>query len=182
MADALDLIKARVKMVHEQAVTLAESLTADQLAWRPAPRAHSIAWTLWHMARSSDRLGVELAGAAGKTEIWVRDGLAKRWGFGAEVVGTNGVGTSVSDDVAATLAPPSRDALLDYARRAFAAEEASANALDAGALDREYDSALLEGRRTIGNSLLVCLTHLNRHLGELEYIKGLLGMKGTVTR
>jgi hypothetical protein len=126
---------------------------------------------------------VELsAPGAGSTEVWINDDLARRWKFGPDVIGTNGVGTDVTDDVAARMAPPPRDELLDYARRAFAAVESSVDALTSAALDREYDSGILERRETVGNSLMVCLTHSNRHLGELEYVKGLQGMKGTVTR
>jgi uncharacterized damage-inducible protein DinB len=183
MADALDLIKERVKLANKQALALAESVTAEQLAWRPTPKAHSIAWTLWHIARSADRMSVELAApGANRTEVWVGDGLAKRWRLGPEVIGSNSVGTDVSDDVAATIAPPARDDLLGYARRAFAAVESSVAALTDADLGREYESAVLERHETVGNTLLICLTHTNRHLGELEYLKGLQGMKGTVTR
>jgi hypothetical protein len=183
MADALDLVKERIKLVHRQALALAESVTAEQLAWRPTPRAHSIAWTLWHVARSADRLGVELAApGARRTEVWESEGLATRWRLGPDVVGTNGVGTAVTDEVAASVAPPARDELLAYARRAFEAEESSVDALTPAALDRQYESAILERRDTVGNALMVCLTHQNRHLGELEYLKGLQGLKGTVTR
>ena len=183
MADALDLVKERIKLANKQALTLADSLTAEQLAWRPAPRAHSIAWTLWHIARSADRLSVELAApSANKAEVWENEGLAARWRLGQEVIGTNRVGTDVSDDIAATIAPPARDDLLGYARKAFAAVESSVEGLTPRDLAREYESAILERHETVGNALLVCLTHTNRHLGELEYLKGLQGMKGTVTR
>jgi len=37
------------------------------------------------------------------------------------------------------------------------------------------------GRTTYGETLLVSVTHDNRHLGEMEYIKGLLGLRGTAT-
>jgi hypothetical protein len=183
MTDVLDLVKSRIKLVNKQALTLADSVSAEQMAWRPVPRAHSIGWTVWHMARSADRLGVELAApGAGAAEVWITSDLARRWKLGPDVVGTNGVGTDVTDDVAARMAPPPRAELLDYARRAFAAVESTVDALTSPALGREYDSGLLERRETVGNALMVCLTHANRHLGELEYLKGLQGMKGTVTR
>ena len=183
MADALQLIKDRVRLAHRQALSLAESVTADQLAWRPTPRAHSIAWTLWHIARCADQLGIEMAApGTDRTEIWTNDDLARRWKLEPAVFGINGAGTEVSDDVAATVAPPARDELLGYARRAFESEESTVDAIDTKALAREYDSGLLQKRTTVGESLLICLTHENRHLGELEYVKGLLGLRGTVSR
>ncbi len=37
------------------------------------------------------------------------------------------------------------------------------------------------GESTYGDVILTSVTHDNRHLGEMEYIKGLMGRKGTVT-
>ena len=166
-------------MTRTFALKVVDGLSDDQLAWRPAPRAHSMGWTLWHLARCADKFAAEASGAS---EIWVRDGLAAKWGLVDALHGSNGVGTGVDDETAATLRPPSKDVLVDYARRSFAALDAVVDGLDADAAAREARTFYFEEPAAVGRALVTSLAHDNRHLGELEYIKGLMGLRGTVTR
>src|SRR5712691_1907173 len=178
-ADTLDLAKQRSKMTREMVLKVVDGLSDDQLAWRPAPRAHSMGWTLWHIARCADKFAAEVGGTA---EIWARDGLAAKWGLAAILLGSNGVGTGVDDEAAAALRPPSKDLLVDYARRSFAALDAVVDRFDADAVAREQTTFYFDEPAAIGRALITSIAHDNRHLGELEYVKGLLGFRGTATR
>ncbi|MDQ2915117.1 MAG: DinB family protein [Chloroflexota bacterium] len=178
-ADTLDLAKQRSKMTRELVLKVIDGLSDDQLAWRPAPRAHSMGWTLWHIARCADKFAAQAGGAA---ELWVKDGLAARWGLAEVLLGSNGVGTGVDDETAATLRPPSKDMLVDYARRSFAALDAVVDRFDADAVAREQTTFYFDEPASIGRAFVTSIAHENRHLGELEYVKGLLGFSGTATR
>ena len=179
MADTLDLVKQRSKTTRELVLKVVDGLSDDQLAWRPAPRAHSMGWTVWHLARCADKFAAELAGTA---EIWARERLAAEWGLADVVLGSNGTGTGVDDDTAATLRPPSKDRLLDYTRRSFAALDAVVDRFDADAVAREQTTFFFDDPAPIGRAFVTSIAHDNRHLGELEYVKGLLGLRGTATR
>ncbi|TMC72696.1 MAG: DinB family protein, partial [Chloroflexi bacterium] len=85
-ADMLDLAKQRSKMTRELVLKVVDGLSNEQLAWRPAPRAHSMGWTLWHIARCADKLAAQVGGTA---EIWTREGLATRWGLAEILLGSN---------------------------------------------------------------------------------------------
>jgi DinB family protein len=178
-ADTLDLAKQRSKMTRELVLKVVDGLSDEQLAWRPAPRAHSMGWTLWHIARCADKFAAQ---AGGTPELWVRDGLAVKWGLADVLQGSNGVGTGVDDETAATLRPPSKDLLLDYARRSFAALDTIVDGLDADAVERELSTFYFDEPAAIGRAFVTSIAHDNRHLGELEYLKGLLGFRGTATR
>jgi uncharacterized damage-inducible protein DinB len=178
-ADTLDLAKQRSKMTRELVLKVVGSLSDDQLAWRPAPRAHSMGWTLWHVARCADKFAAELGGTP---EIWTREGLATKWGLAEVLLGSNGVGTGVDDETAATLRPPSKDLLLDYTRRSFAALDAVVDCFDSEAVARERTTFFFDEPAAIGRAFVTSIAHDNRHLGELEYLKGLLGLRGTATR
>lgn len=178
-ADTLDLVKQRSKMTRELVMKVVAGLSDEQLAWRPAPRAHSMAWTLWHIARCADKFAAQLDGT---TEIWAREGLAAKWGLAEILLGSNGLGTGVEDETAATLRPPSKDPLVDYARRSFAALDTVVDRLDVDAVARERTTFFFDEPAAIGRALVTSIAHDNRHLGELEYVKGLLGLRGTVTR
>jgi len=84
----------------------------------------------------------------------------------------------MGDKGASSLAFPSKDRLLDYARRAFAAAEAVLGAIEdhqfavcgpdllyAGRLDRE---------RTVCEVVVAHISHASRHLGSIEGIRALL--------
>ncbi len=178
-ADTLDLAKQRSKMTRELVLKVVDGISDDQLAWRPAPRAHSMGWTLWHVARCADKFAAQ---AGGTTEIWVRESLAAKWGLAEILLGSNGVGTGVDDETAATLRPPSRDLLVDYSRRSFAAVDAVVDRFDADAVTREQTTFYFDEPAAIGRAFITSIAHENRHLGELEYVKGLLGLRGTATR
>jgi uncharacterized damage-inducible protein DinB len=177
--DTLDLAKQRSKFTRELILKVVDGLSDEQLAWRPAPRAHSMGWTLWHIARCADKFAGE---AGGTTEIWVGEGLATKWSLADVLLGSNGVGTGVDDETAATLRPPSKERLVDYARRSFAALDAVVERLDAEAVARERTTFFFDDPAAIGLALVTSIAHDNRHLGELEYVKGLLGLRGTATR
>jgi DinB family protein len=178
-ADTLDLAKQRSKMTRELVLKVLDGLSDDQLAWRPAPRAHSMGWTLWHIARCADKFAAQ---ASGTSELWVKEGLATKWGLAEVLMGSNGVGTGVDDETAATLRPPSKDLLVDYARRSFATLDAVVDRFDANAVARELTTFYFDEPAPIGRAFVTSIAHENRHLGELEYVKGLLGLRGTATR
>lgn len=178
-ADTLDLAKQRSKMTRELVLKVIDGLSDDQLAWRPAPRAHSMGWTLWHIARCADKFAAQAGGTA---ELWVKEGLAPKWDLAEILLGSNGVGTGVDDETAATLRPPSNDMLVDYTRRSFAALDAVVDRFDADAVAREQTTFYFDEPASIGRAFVTSIAHENRHLGELEYVKGLLGLRGTATR
>ena len=111
-----------------------------------------------------------------------KNGLAAKWGLAEVLLGSNGVGTGVDDETAATLRPPSKDLLVDYARRSFAALDAVVERFDADAVAREETTFYFDEPAPIGRAFVTSIAHENRHLGELEYVKGLLGLRGTATR
>ena len=180
--DAIELAQHRAKLVHQQVLKAVDGLTDDQLAWRPVPRAHSLGWTLWHLARSSDAFQASVPHPEPKAQLWQAEDLANKWSLAEALMGTNGLGTGVDDDVAATLSPPAKGALLDYAKRAFGALDAILDDLDEALWCKEHRSLFFDGPATVGRSVMAAIGHDSRHLGEMEYIKGLMGLRGTVTR
>jgi uncharacterized damage-inducible protein DinB len=171
--EVLAEVRSRSRQARERVLKVVDELSDAQLAWRPAPKAHSIGWILWHVARADDNVQADLGG---RDTIWTSDRYAARWGHPER-----GVGTGWDDEAAAALPLPARAELLEYVRRVFAACDAAADAIDASRFAATHPSRFMSREATFGDVLLTGITHDNRHLGEMEYIKGLLGLRGSVT-
>lgn len=174
--------------LHKNALNLAESLTDEQLRWKPEGYSTSIGFHLWHLAREADylrarilervlQLGLDFGEAH---EIWQQEKLAEQWGFPLALGET--VGTGLSDDVAANLPLPPKEDVLDYLRRSYQAAEQFVELLDQRYPD--FEQVEDEFRQKIQNirlNILVFLAHDGRHLGMMECLKGLLTGFGSAT-
>lgn len=173
MDAALRLLREKSVQARARILVVTGDLTDDQLSWRPAARAHSIGFTMWHTARADDNVQADLTG---RPLEWDAGGYAARWGHPER-----GVGTGWDDERAAALALPPRDELLGYVRLVFAALDGAVAGLDETWFTRPLRSRFMGGDSTYGEVVVVCMSHDNRHLGEMEYIKGLLGLRGSAT-
>ena len=169
-------------------------LSDEQLTRWLAPDVPSAGWHLWHIARWADRvhalLPVMIVGSHQlpevRGELWELESLASQWGFDTTILGYGQTGMEMADKAAASLVFPSKDVLLDYARRAFAATEAVFGAIEdhhcavrgpdllyAGRLDRQ---------RSVCEAVVAHVSHASRHLGTIEGIRALLLRKpGSMT-
>jgi hypothetical protein len=169
----LERLRVRGRQTRERALVVVSDLTDAQLAWRPSPKAHSIAFALWHMTRTEDNFQNDVNRHG---TVWANGGFAVKWGYPEK-----GVGTAWEDERAASLPMPGKEPLLEYVRAVFAAADDAADSLDDATLNEVRPSSFLGKDHIVGEVLLGAITHSNRHLGEMEYIKGLLGLKGTAT-
>jgi hypothetical protein len=171
-------------------------LDEDALRWRPA-RTNSIGFNLWHCARWADHLASilgeatpALRGRVGpRAEIWASERLSERWGFPSDHLGHVETGMGMDEDLSARLPLPAKDALVDYARRAFALAQATVNGVDESDYLSKMDVPLsrvtwLAGEDQLGQVvgwIMSYARHDARHLGMIEAVKGALGMRGTAS-
>jgi hypothetical protein len=144
-----------------------EGLTAEQLAWAPAPGANSTGWLVWHLTRVLDHHGAELME---EPQIWVSGGWAKRCGLEPDPSNT-GYGHG-PEDVRA-VRPDGPDALLGYlgevdVRTRRFLEGVSAADLDR-VVDRRWDPPV-----TLGVRLVSVADDGLQHVGQAAYVRGLL--------
>ena len=164
-----------LRQLHERLPALVSDLSDEQLRWSPSPGAHCLAFALWHIARCDDNY--LRAHMQGRPEIWDEEGWAGRWGMDAE-----STGMLLSDEEAADLTFPPKEDILAYAKRVWDEIEEFV----AGLGPEEIAQPVGHVERTTGLSRGQLITthiygHDNRHMGEMEYIKGLLGLRGSIT-
>jgi hypothetical protein len=154
------------------------SLTDGQVKTRPGGTLPSIAFHVWHSARWAD---YDCEACAGVPQVWLTEGFAERWKLSGIEASDGGTGTGLGDDQAAALDLPGTEELVAYAASAFGLLEDTVGKLTDGRLLLKTDRR--ESRAESVEALLFMqLTHVNRHLGMVEAIKGLQGLHGTATR
>ena len=144
-----------------------ESLSPEKLVQRPGPRANTIGWLLWHLARVQDHHGSELMGSE---QVWVSGDWAGRFGLEPEPDNT-GYGHS-SDDVG-TVRPVDGDAITGYLEAVQARTVAFLEGLGDGDLDRIVDRRW-DPPVTMGVRLVSIADDCLQHAGQAAYVRGLL--------
>jgi hypothetical protein len=182
----MQMILDRQQKTHRRLLEIVDDLSEPQLSRRPGPHAPSIGFHLWHMARWADRLQATLPAMAlvqpsdTVPEIWETERLAQSWGWQADTLGYGQSGMEMGDEMAADLKLPDKLALADYARLAFAAADRAVGLLEDDQLEaRGVD--IYGQENSVGYVLLVHLSHASRHLGMIECLRGVQGLRGTAT-
>lgn len=174
-APAASLLAWGLHQVHERLIGLVADLTYDQLSWKPQPDAHSLGFAFWHIARCDDnylRMHIQ-----GRREIWQEEEWFRRWSLDSD-----STGMLLSDEEASALPLPDKSELLMYVQRVWGEVESFVTGLDQANLDEPMAHVQRTSGMTLGQVLTTHIYgHDNRHLGEMEYVKGLLGMRGSVT-
>ncbi|HSL45187.1 MAG TPA: DinB family protein [Anaerolineales bacterium] len=174
------------KVNHKLILVLAESLSDEQMLWKPAGYNNSIGFNLWHIARWSDNLIAEVLkeypelelDLGEPIEIWEQESLAEKWGLPPVLYPG---GTGLSDEAADGLSFPAKDEMLAYLQKTFARTEEFIEKFDARypGSDPIADPELHKKLSDIRWHLYYYLMHHCRHLGMMEAIKGLLTGKGS---
>ena len=152
----------RIKEVVHQTI---EDLEDDELAYRPAPNANSIAWLIWHLSRIQDD---HIADLTGEKQVWL-SGWSEKFDLPFKEAST-GYGHT-SDEVAAVKAPA--DLLIDYYDTVHDATIDYINTLN----DDNYDKIVDERWDppvTLAVRLMSIISDDLQHAGQAAYIRGLL--------
>ncbi len=189
MSDALSVMRERIARTNSQLLALTTDLPEASFARRHGPRAPSIRFHLFHASRWADKVQSWLPSASGhlhelfgrRPQIWEAQEIAAKWGLSGMDLGESGTGMGVPDDDAAALPLPVRDVVTSYAASAFAELEQALAQLKPEHIEIECRD--FSGREnTVGGALVHHLIHSNRHLGMIEALRGVLGVRGTATQ
>jgi uncharacterized protein DUF664 len=161
-----ELLADALGRVREQMPGLVAGLSDDDLAWRPDREANSIAWLVWHLSRIEDD---HVAGVAGTEQVWVAEGWGDRFGLPFDPR-EHGYAMSSSDVGRVRV---SGDLLAGYYDAVAARTAAYVANLEPDDLDRVVDEAW-DPPVTLGVRLVSVVNEVNAHLGQAQYVRGLL--------
>ena len=175
----LETIVFNYRRTHERALKITEDLSDEQLNWRALATVPSIGFHVWHMARYADSFQQLVAGSG--DQIWEKERLAEQWGLITIALGEEETGTGMGDEMSADLRLPAKNVLLAYVRKTFDAATQAVGLIDEEIFQKLTKAAGHEGLQTMGLVLTSAVTHDNRHLGMIEALRGVQGLRGTAT-
>lgn len=192
MADTISSVMAtQWSDMHQLVLKVAGDLSAEQLNWRPSSVAPSMGFHLWHIARCADVLQATMTPSGHKRQVWETEGVAAQWGIDSRYLRDDEVGTGLDDEESTSLPLPHKDILVDYARRVFALANEAVSHLDDQQLHELYTDRYGMFTDAVGTGLdrdipvvravVSHMSHGGRHLGMIEALRGVQGVRGSAT-
>ena len=172
MLSAVDFIQLGLKRLHASLDKSLADLTHEQLHAVPAghPKANTIAWGLWHYARTEDNV-VRYLLQDRRPTVWGDGGYAEKLGLPPVAQGT---GMTVAEAQGLRI----KDLALfkDYVARVWASTDELLARPDRDAvLGKTIMVKPLGEMQGIVALGTVCLTHGMTHFGEIELARTLVG-------
>jgi hypothetical protein len=170
MSLAIDIIRGSLRQQHNWWNEIVESLTQDQLHYRPDDKGNSIAFTAWHYARTEDNI-VQFVFRERKPTVWMDGGYDTKFGMHRSAQGT---GMQIED--AASLRLPSVAEWMAYQRAVWQATNEWLDSISESDLERVVNFRPF-GEVTVGWTCRQTLgNHGYLHLGEAYHIRTMLGL------
>jgi DinB superfamily len=169
----LELITYELRRLHKALDKSLEGLTPEQLHQVPAghPAANTIAWGLWHYARTEDNV-IRYILQNRRPIVWVEGGYAEKLGLPPIAQGT---GMTTQEAQALRIKDLAR--FRDYVARVWASTDEYLARVDAAALDALVTIKPLGEMPAVRALAEVCVTHGFTHFGEIELARTLVGAK-----
>ena len=169
--DTVAFIRRQLTDLHRLFDRVTADLDDAQLHHSAGPGVQPIAFSLWQYVRTEDNI-IRFV-IQRRPTVWQEGGWDKRLGLDSRAQGTG-----MSDAEAAAFRLGSLQVFREYMSAVWTASDAYLAELDPATLSTPVTI------RPVGEMPLwqalggMCLTHGYRHLGEIEYARGLLGLKG----
>jgi hypothetical protein len=161
------LLVDAVGRIREVVHRVVDGLTPEQLAFRVAPEANSIAWLVWHLTRIQDD---HVAGVAQAEQVWTSQGWAERFGLPFDPLDT-GYGHRAAEVAAVRV--ESGELLVGYHdavhQQTIRYVEQLTDAELARVVDRSWDPPV-----TLGVRLVSVIADDLQHAGQAAFVRGIL--------
>lgn len=163
-----DLLLDSFGRIDEQMRHILGGLSAEQLTFRPAEQANTIAWLAWHLTCVQDD---HMSDLAGREQAWIADGWHARFGRPSDAHET---GFGATAEQVAQIRPAGPDVLLEYFAVVYQRTQDYLRSLEPDMLDRELDEPQWNPPVTVGVRLVSVIDDCAQHVGQMAYIRGLI--------
>jgi len=172
--DLLTYLRDEVRTMHRLYDRVTRDLTDEQLNHVPEGGHQNIAFCLWHYVRTEDNV-IQFV-IQRKPTVWMEGGWHERFGLDAK-----SQGTGFSDEEARAFRIHGAAAFREYMADVFKRTEEYLAQVSEDELQRMITVKPLGEMTILQNMSGMVMTHGYRHLGEIEFAKGLVAAKGGAT-
>jgi uncharacterized damage-inducible protein DinB len=172
--EIVEYMKRELRAMHRLYEHVTSDLSDDQSNAVPSGGKQNLAFSLWHYVRTEDNV-IQFV-MQRKPTVWLEGGWPERFGLDPK-----SQGTGFSDDEALGFRLNDIAAFRAYMSDVFKRTEEYVAALTPDECERSITVKPL-GEMTVLQCVSgMCMTHGYRHLGEIEFAKGLVASRGGAT-
>lgn len=154
-----------------------DDLSNEQFIWRRTPRSNHVGFITWHCLRACDMQLGRVRGVTADNEVWQTEGFRERTGYDPRGLGTRGMGIGTGFTLAMVdEVPVTKDLVTGYAdavTQAYLAQLATMQDTD---LDAPLPTPAGGAPQQVVNAIEVALRQFYQHMGECDYLRGLIGI------
>lgn len=166
------ILRSSLKSMHALLDKAVEGMTADQFNFRPQEGGVSAFFSLWHYVRTEDNI-INFV-TQGKPTVWLEGGYHEAFGLPR-----NSQGTGMTEDEANAVLVHDVPRWLDYQQKVWEATDRYLANMSPQEFDQRQVTIKPLGPMSLWDGIYgVCLSHGYRHVGEIEYVRGVQGLGG----
>lgn len=170
--DQLEIMRRGLGEMHGLLDRAVEGMTAEQFNFRPSEGGVSAFFSLWHYVRTEDNI-VNFV-TQRKNTVWLDGGYDTRFALHRTAQGT---GMTAAEAEAVRIEDV--DGWAEYQARVWSATADYLAALDPAEFESRQVTIRPVGEMSLWNGLWgMCLSHGYRHVGEIEFVRGVQGLGG----
>lgn len=167
-----EILRNSLKSMHGMLDKAVEGMTAEQLNFRPSEGGVSAFFSLWHYVRTEDNI-INFV-AQKKPTVWLEGGYDERF-----ALPRTSQGTGMTEDEANAVQIHDVPAWLEYQRKVWEATDAYLGSMSPAEFEERKVTIKPLGEMPLWDGIYgVCLSHGYRHVGEIEYVRGVQGLGG----
>ena len=163
--------------ISQELESALNGLTVDDLNKQPYPGSNSIGWLTWHLTRCQD---ISTADITGEEQLWIKGNWYAKFNRAPDPMDT-GIGHSIEDAIA--FRSPNASTLLRYHRAVLERSiNYIINELSETELNREFNKPKFITITNVRTSLMRSINDNMQHLGQINYVRGMLKEWGWLGR
>jgi hypothetical protein len=167
-----ELLRKSLASMHSLLDKAVEGMTAEQLNFRPQEGGVSGFFSLWHYVRTEDNIINWVT--QGKPTVWLEGKWNERFGLPR-----NSQGTGMTADEANAVQIHDVAAWHGYQQGVWTATDRYLATMSPEEFDARRVTIKPLPEMTLWDGIYgVCLSHGYRHVGEIEYVRGVQGIGG----
>ena len=172
MVSQQDLLRNSLRSMHSLLDKAVEGMTAEHFNFHPQEGGVSAFFSLWHYVRTEDNI-INFV-TQRKPTVWLNTESDQKFGLHR-----TSQGTGMTDDEARAVQIHDVPGWMAYQQAVWKATDEYLGAMSPDEFDSRRVTIKPLGEMTLWDGLYgICLSHGYRHVGEIEYVRGVQGLGG----